>query len=100
MKNNKEKKINNFFLSFIIGLILPAIAVLIFYFTRTSYNSLKNFILINLKYGKLSGILTFCLMINVPIIYYSLKKEYYKAARGTFLAVIIWTILILYLNFS
>lgn len=91
---------NNFFLGFISGLLLPFIATFIFYLFQKSYHTLSNFIAINYKYGTLSGILTFCLMINIPLVYSLLKKDYYKGAKGAFAAIIIWSIFVLYLKFK
>ncbi|MCX7954374.1 MAG: hypothetical protein N3A01_04190 [Bacteroidales bacterium] len=95
-----KNKLNNFFCGFSLGLILPFIATYVFYLLQKSYHSLNNFIAINYKYGSLPGILTFCLMINIPVVYYLLKREYYKGARGAFTAIVLWSVFILYLKFK
>ena len=94
-----KKKIDKIIVGLIPGLIVPIIAVLIFYFVQNSTESFFEF----LKSLSLSGVITHSVSIavlpNLLIFFIFIWTNSYKAAKGVIMATIFYAILILILRF-
>jgi hypothetical protein len=85
----------------IVGILLPAIALAIFFLTVShrfdSYTAaIKHFLLYNLLYK----VLTMSLMPNVALFFYWSKKNQLNQARGTLLMTLFYGIFVILLFFN
>src|SRR6478735_7778776 len=83
----------------IIGLVLPVIGVIIFYYSKFAAVDLMQFVDIATKHKVLSPMLSLCAILNLGTFYLFLNKNLYLTARGIILATIIYGVTIVVLKF-
>lgn len=81
------------------GIILPVLGVLGFYYSKFAAIDLMQFLQVATKHKVLSPMLSLCAVLNLATFFFSLNKEYYLTARGVILATIIYGIAIVVLKF-
>ncbi len=82
-----------------IGLVLPVIGVLVFYYSKFAAVDIMQFIQVATKNRVLSPMLSLCAILNLGTFYVFLNKNLYLTARGIILATIIYGITIVALKF-
>jgi hypothetical protein len=83
----------------LMGLALPIIGVLIFYYSKFAAVDLMQFMDVATKHKVLSPMLSLCAILNLGTFYLFLNKNLYLTARGIILATIIYGITIVALKF-
>lgn len=71
---------------FVIGMILPVVSFLIFYFIRYSDISLKEFVSFVYFRDILSPLLTLNILPNLAVFFLFIRKDFLLSARGVLLA--------------
>jgi hypothetical protein len=83
----------------IIGLAIPVIGVLIFYYSKFAAVDLGQFLQVATKHKVLSPMLSLCAILNLGTFYLFLNKNLYLTARGIILATILYGVTIVILKF-
>lgn len=97
----KQSKFDNMKLGTIMGLVVPATAILIVYlFTTHSKVSFSFFLDYWIHKSVMSKILSLALLPNLPVFFLYIWKNYYFTARGILMSTILWTFAIVILKFA
>lgn len=83
----------------ILGLLIPVLGVLIFYYSKFAAVDLLQFIQVATKHKVLSPMLSLCAILNLGTFYLFLNKNLYLTARGIILATILYGVTIVVLKF-
>ncbi len=86
----------DFFIGFILGLILTGIGVFLFITLATSYSFLDGVTILN-REGYLNKLVALGEVLNIPLFYYLITKEKYFTARGIIFQALITTIITLFI---
>jgi hypothetical protein len=86
-------------LGLILGITLPIIGVLVFYYSKFAAVDLWHFLEVATKHQVLSPMLSLCAVLNLGTFYIFLNKNLYLTARGIILATIIYGVTIVLLKF-
>ncbi|MCU0441316.1 MAG: hypothetical protein MUE96_02870 [Bacteroidia bacterium] len=86
-------------LGLIMGIILPVLGVLGFYYSKFAAVDLAQFVQVATKHKVLSPMLSLCAVLNLATFFLFLNKNYYLVARGIILATIIYGVTIVILKF-
>ena len=100
MDKNVKSKFNKQRIGLISGLLVPIIAIFIFYlFNKYRFGSLeifyKHFVLFHLT----SHIVSLSVLPNLAVFYFFIKKNFLSSARGVILATMIYGLIIIVLKF-
>lgn len=90
---------DNLVLGLLLGILLPVLGVLGFYYSKFASVDLLNFFQVATKHKVLSPMLSLCAVLNLATFFLFLNKNYYLTARGIILATIIYGITIVVLKF-
>jgi len=83
----------------ILGLLIPVLGVLAFYYSKFAAVDLMQFIQVATKHKVLSPMLSLCAILNLGTFYLFLNKNLYLTARGIILATILYGVTIVVLKF-
>jgi hypothetical protein len=83
----------------LLGLLIPVLGVLGFYYSKFTNVDLSLFLEVATKHKVLSPMLSLCAVLNLGTFYLFLNKSLYQTARGIILATIIYGITIVILKF-
>jgi hypothetical protein len=83
----------------ILGLLIPVLGVLVFYYSKFAAVDLMQFIQVATKHKVLSPMLSLCAILNLGTFYLFLNKNLYLTARGIILATILYGVTIVVLKF-
>ncbi len=86
-------------LGLILGILIPVIGVLSFYYGKFQAVDLGYFLEVATKHKVLSPMLSLCAVLNLGVFYLFLNKNLYLTARGIILATIIYGVTIVLLKF-
>lgn len=93
------KQLDHVFLGFLLGVISPSIAILIFYYINFSTSDLGSFLNLSVKEKLLSPLLSLCLVVNLGVFYLFIHFEKLFSARGVILATFLFGFIIVLLKF-
>ncbi len=99
-EQNKIKKfdIDSIWIGFVIGVISPLMALLLFYKIKFGDMTPSEFKHLLDTGGIFSHVISLCVIVNLAIFYLFLNKEKYKATRGILLSTLIYAGYIAYLK--
>lgn len=97
MKNFDWDKL---WIGLILGLLMPSLAFIIYYFVKYSYMTVDRFINYLILGDTYTAIVSLCVLSNLAAFYPFIWKQKWKAARGVLGATFIWALLIVILKFS
>jgi hypothetical protein len=86
-------------LGLLLGLIIPVLGVLLFYYSKFAAVDLGHFLQVATKHKVLSPMLSLCAILNLGIFFLFLNKNLLLTARGIILATIIYGVTIVALKF-
>jgi hypothetical protein len=86
-------------LGLLLGLLIPVLGVLSFYYSKFTNVELQYFLEVATKHKVLSPMLSLCAVLNLGTFYLFLNKNLYLTARGIILATIIYGVTIVLLKF-
>lgn len=78
------------------GLLLPTLAIFIFYLINFSYTSFAITIAHYYEVGELSALLSLSLLVNLGLFFLLYKLDFEMAPRGLILATFLWGMAIVY----
>jgi hypothetical protein len=81
------------------GLVVPALAFLVFYLSNFSKVSFSFFIEHTIRIEAASKILSLSLLPNLLVFFLYIWKNYYFTARGILMSTIVWTFVIVAIKF-
>lgn len=90
---------DNLILGLLMGILLPVLGVLGFYYSKFAAVDLTQFVQVATKHKVLSPMLSLCAVLNLATFFLFLNKNYYLIARGIILATIIYGVTIVVLKF-
>lgn len=93
-------RLNKLWIGLLFGLLVPAIALLIFYFVKYSDLSLIEFISTFKKQGILTHIISLAVIPNLLVFFGFIQKNYLLSARGVLLSTFIFTLIVLIIRFT
>lgn len=93
------KQLDHVFLGFLLGVIAPSLAILIFYYLNFSTSDLGSFLNLSVKEKLLSPLLSLCLVVNLGVFYLFIHFEKLFSARGVILATFLFGFIIVLLKF-
>lgn len=97
----KPSRFDNLKLGTVMGLVVPATAILIVYlFTTYSKVSFVFFVEYWIQKSVMSKILSLALLPNLPVFFLYIWKNYYHTARGILMSTILWTFAIVVLKIA
>jgi hypothetical protein len=86
-------------LGLLLGLLIPIVGVLIFYYSKFAAVDIWVFMQVATKHKVLSPMLSLCAILNLGTFYVFLNKNLYLTARGVILATIVYGVTIVLLKF-
>lgn len=90
---------NNFWLGIILGLVLPILALFVYWMWSFKYmNFAPQFFRFLLTGRVLSAVLSLCLIPNLGVFFLFLNRERWKTCRGIILTMLIYGFIIVYLK--
>lgn len=95
----KQSRFDNLKLGAIMGLVVPALAFLIFYVWSFSRVSFSYFIEYALQVAAVSKILSLSLLPNLLVFFLYIWKNYYLTSRGILMSTFFWTFTIIIIKF-
>jgi hypothetical protein len=99
MADTKQSRFDSLKLGAILGLVVPAIAFLVFYVLNFSKVPFSFFVKYATQIAAVSKILSLSLLPNLVVFFIYLRKDYYLTARGILMSTIIWTFAIVFIKF-
>jgi len=95
-----KSKIDSVKLGFILGIIAPAITMIIIYLVKFTEYNLKELIDLLVTKKVFTKIISLCVIPNLALFYIFLNKNYYRATRGIIAATIIFAIFVFITKFT
>jgi hypothetical protein len=86
-------------LGLMLGLLIPVLGVLVFYYSKFAAVDLLQFVQVATKHKVLSPMLSLCAILNLGTFYLFLNKNLYLTARGIILATLLYGATIVVLKF-
>jgi hypothetical protein len=93
------KQLDHVIFGFLLGVIAPSLAILIFYYLNFSTSDLGSFLNLSVKEKLLSPLLSLCLVVNLGVFYLFIHFEKLFSARGVILATFLFGFIIVLLKF-
>lgn len=90
---------NNFPGGLLLGLLLPVVALLIYFVAVRTDEGFFAFIAENQRVRLLSPLLSLAALLNLAAFYFFLQKKWYKTVQGVISATLLYAMLILVLKF-
>lgn len=93
-------KFDNLKLGLLLGILAPALTMLIIYFVQFMNYDLNE--LVNLLVAKrvFTKIVSLCVIPNLALFFFFLNKNYYRSARGVLMATFIFAIFVFITKFT
>ncbi|OFX31103.1 MAG: hypothetical protein A2X08_18140 [Bacteroidetes bacterium GWA2_32_17] len=93
-------KYNKLIIGLSLGIIAPAITLLIFTFFKSQSTNVVHYLKFVIRMSLMSNVLSLCALPNLAIFYFFINKEYYYSTRGVILATIIWGALVVITRYT
>jgi hypothetical protein len=90
---------NNFPGGMLLGVLLPILALLVYFAVVRSDEHFFEFIAENQRVRLLSPLLSLAALFNLAAFYFFLQKKWYKTVQGVISATLLYALLILFLKF-
>jgi hypothetical protein len=95
---NREK-LDKILVGFIAGIIIPLIALTIYYFVRYSNLSLLDFLKVYRNLGILTHIVSLAVLPDLLVFFLFIRQNFLKSARGVLMATFLFTFVVLCIRF-
>lgn len=92
-------KWNNLWIGFAAGMLVPAIALILYYFARYSDLSLLDFYKVYKNLGILTHIISLAVLPDLLVFFLFIRRNMLKSARGVLLATFLFTFAVLCIRF-
>lgn len=96
---NSNPMYNRLLTGLFLGVLVPAITVLLFYLVKHPAKSLYEFIDLVTRANIMSPILSLCALPNLGLFYLFINKKWWLSARGILLATLVWAVLVFIVKF-
>lgn len=93
------KLVNNFAGGLLFGLLLPFLAIGVYYLLSGAGQGFFSFLNETQRIRLLSPILSLAALLNLAAFYFFLQKNWYRTVQGVITATLLYAFLILYLKF-
>ncbi len=93
MTSKKKKNFNSLFTGIIPGIIVPLIAVYLFYLLKNFSMDFNHFLKYLFEYKLAAKVLSVALIANLSIFFLFLQTDRYKSARGVISATFLYAII-------
>ncbi len=87
--------LNQVWIGIVLGLVIPLIALTIYYFARYSDLSLVDFIKVYKNLGILTHIISLSVLPNLLAFFLFIRRDFLKSARGVLMATFLFTFVVL-----
>ena len=94
------KKLDKIYWGAALGIIVPALALLIFYLLKYNYLSLGEFLRGFHQMGILTHIVSLAVIPNLILFFAFMRKNYLRGGRGGLLATFIFAFLVMVIRFT
>jgi len=93
-------KIDNLKLGIILGILAPALTMLVIYLVQFTDQSFKELIDLLISKRVFTKIVSLCVIPNLALFFLFLNKNYFKSARGVLLATILFALFVFITKFT
>lgn len=90
---------NNFAGGLLLGLLLPALALFLYFLVMERESGFFDFIAENQRIRLLSPLLSLAALLNLAAFYFFLQKKWFRTVQGVISATLLYAMLILFLKF-
>jgi len=94
------KKLDKIYWGAALGIIIPTIALLIFYLLKYDYLSLGKFLRSFHQMGILTHVVSLAVIPNLILFFAFMRKNYLRGGRGVLLATFIFAFLVMIIRFT
>jgi hypothetical protein len=94
-----KAKLNNHWIGFGTGVLIPVIALTIYYFARYSDLSLVDFYKVYKNLGILTHIISLSVLPDLLVFFLFIRQNWLKSARGVLAATFLFTFVVLLIRF-
>ncbi len=91
-------RLNKVWLGIVLGLVVPMIALVCYYFARYSDLSLVDFMKVYKNLGILTHIISLSVLPDLLVFFLFIRQDMLKSARGVLLATFLFTFVVLILR--
>lgn len=95
-----KSKIDNLQLGLVLGIIAPALTMLIIYLIQFTDHNFKELIDLLISKRVFTKIVSLCVIPNLALFFLFLNKNYFKSARGILLATILFALFVFITKFT
>ncbi|MFA6923035.1 MAG: hypothetical protein WC223_02170 [Bacteroidales bacterium] len=95
-----RNKFDNLWLGLSLGLIVPFIVLIIFYYSKHKALSVSEFISLMKGMNIFTKILSLCVVPNLGLFFIFVRKDFLFSAKGVLFATLIYTIIVFILFFA
>lgn len=88
----KRSRFDSLKLGLMLGIVVPLVAVLIFYLWSFTKVPLSYFFKYTIQINALTKLISLCVIPNLLFFFLYLRKNYYLTSRGILMATFLWTI--------
>ena len=92
-------RFNNLWIGLGAGILLPVIALILYYFARYSDLGLVDFFKVYRNLGILTHIISLSVLPDLLVFFLFIRKNYLRSARGVLLATFLFTFTVLCIRF-
>lgn len=82
LKKKKQPFLDNTWIGFALGIIVPSIAFLLYYYTKFSEISFDEYLASMHRYKLLFKVMSLCVLTDLPLFYLFIHFKLMKGARG------------------
>ncbi len=94
------KKLDKIYWGALLGILLPAVALYVFYKIRYDHMLLGNFLRSFHTMGILTHIISLSVIPNLILFFLFMRKNYLKGGRGVLLATFVFAFMVLIIRFT
>lgn len=95
-----SSKINNIKLGILLGIIAPALSMLVIYLIKFSDYNFQELIDFLVSRGIFTKIISLCVIPNLALFFFFLNKNYYYSARGVLISTILFAFFVFITKFA
>jgi hypothetical protein len=95
-----KSKFDNLQLGLVLGIIAPALTMLIIYLIQFTDNNFKELIDLLISKRVFTKIVSLCVIPNLALFFLFLNKNYFKSARGVLMATILFALFVFITKFT
>jgi hypothetical protein len=95
-----NSRINNIKLGILLGIIAPALSMLVIYLFKFSEYNFQELINMLIARGIFTKIVSLCVIPNLAFFFLFLNRNYYYSARGVLISTILFAFFVFVTNFT